>query len=470
MGFDGKKLSHVLLEGWRWSTIFLSLALIALSVSLSVVLFDKSGSHTFTWDEDLTVGMCSHPSYAKGHQYSKMCTNANDLQPFGQFYTENAISTLLSDAKDGDPPSSHFNVACYAFRNIVSGGELDASEDDDATADAVKTAEEALAKSDKAKITITQTLDQLCARFDQQGDPFLDTKMCLELERDPESGKAISQYLTTVEAGAYVFVALFAVYIMWLLFHFNEMRGTENMISLIIGKLTPKFKDGNKITRFNNWVTHTLLMAAIHIYSVLLAVFSAQAVEHYDNSDVAMNIDMVKKCADQTSNDNKDCDYTQRREDCFSSVPGFYLWNIAQKSEDKDMKDAPAITQAIFNLSIIVAVLSGLCLFCYLYFKLASHYIFKDGQFNTNSQFSDVVGAVRKDKTVNTAQFVAQSNVQGSVGAGIQGGSRFGVGIGSIRNSGHDASLPSSVIEEKNDGEMFDSSVQKGASILSLQF
>ena len=329
-----------------------------------------------------------------------------------------------------------------------------------------------------SKVQVTQTLKELCIRFDASGDPYEDVHICVETDDMIDGGGYVSGYLYWTTIVSWMIVSSLAAYLLWeRLFHGTPfMTSTRDLMNHLSGMLHPSLLNSTQIkngtgggSSIPNWLSHTLLMAFIHTFSVILAVYASLSHKYYNDDDKGMSIDAVtEKTAANMFDDEEN--YHQRTDDCFNSVQAYYTFNVAQRHINKDISDAPAETQAVYILSIIIAALSGIVLFSYITVLL----VVRDQMRRSGTQGG--FASTLRTEIENAARETQNEISNFKRGAASMFSSRASVGapVADAQESGlfnlqKRIDVPDSVAEEKN-GELFTKNVEAGVSIMKLSF
>tara|TARA_A100001015_G_scaffold293248_1_gene369611 strand:+ start:4807 stop:6195 length:1389 start_codon:yes stop_codon:yes gene_type:complete len=458
-------LSKPVVFTWKWGSEILKYSLLALIIPLFLVGWDTSGRRSFSW-HDFKIDSCS--DHTEDTYYSKMCKTADQLNGFGSAQDGATLAGVLSGDNVND-----FDEAC-----TLMNGKF----------------------TNSGKVEVTQTLSDLCIRFDSDSDPLEDIHICVGTEDSLTNGGYVTGYLYWTQVLSWTIVSLLTAYLVWekAFNHKGFFASSQELMNHLAGMLHPSLCPDDKLIQGKlpkrhmfNMLSHGLLMAAVHTFSVILAVYASLAHVHYNDKDHGMNIDMVSKKVAATSGSDEE-DYKQRADDCFSSVQAFFTFNVAQKYIKDDIDDAPSATLAVFILSIIIAAVSGLVLFSYIIVSAVVHSemnspggISKDGFYaklraatndadaKTRANYKSFSGEARSlfSSVVN-----APGRVLSGLGDMMSTSEDISADVGASQDTGlfnlqrPRTDVPSSVAEEKNGGELFTKNVQVGASIMKLSF
>ena len=444
--------SKLVVEIWRWGTFITALSLLALVIPVFLVGYDMDGSHSFKFAEKSLKEACHTKNY---HWRGEICGISNISKQAICSSDDPAIIAELNE-KYGDR---------FIGTNSFNENET---------------------------LYTTQTLDRICTVFKfPEGpaglSPDFSLKSCVELDGEFDSNHYVSGYLYWCRILGWTLVGVLALHYIWQLIHFNgPMHGTDNLIGSLCLGLHPNFSDVDKESgKALNWLSHTLILAAIHTFSVILAVYSSLAHVDYDNTETGMNMDSIEKEAKGLYNEKKH--FTQLgKNGCFKHEDQYAVWNITHASIEQDMNQAPPTTQTIFYLSIVVAAISGVVLFSYLFILMMIHSVkngsqnyegFRTAAMQTRDDFRRLKGLgftmfAGRDKSASapppSAQRIRgnQSATTYALGAGVDDNSNL-FGLGNMRNRAMD--VPASVSEEKN-GQMFTQNVDLGQRLMNLTF
>lgn len=439
-------ISKLVVRTWRYGSELLKYSLLALIIPLFLVGFDQSGTKTFTWEE-FRVETCQQNTGQ--HVYSKMCRS--NIEKIGTLNSADVVQALNAGNND-------FDVACTAMVDV---------------------------SDQTSKVQVTQTLKELCIRFDSNNDPYEDVHICVETDDMIDGGGYVSGYLYWTTVISWMIVSSLVAYLLWERIYHGQSFGTatKDIMNHLSGMLHVSILSNEQISKgkggagsaIPNWLSHSLIMAFIHTFSVILAVYASLAHKFYDDEDKGMSIDAVteKTSAKMFEDEN---DYQQRTGDCFNSVQAFYTFNVAQRNIDKDIDDAPAETQAVFVLSIIIAALSGLILFSYLTVLLILRDQVRNGR--SGGIFAGLRESIVQAQTATDAEISrlksriprfrmgrGSEQPSSSVGASVQDTGLFNLSQAPATPD----DVPDSVKEEKN-GELFTKNVEVGANIMKLTF
>jgi hypothetical protein len=378
-----------------------------------------------------------------------MCTTADALQAFGG----ETAATLQTDFTTGDP--NQFDLACTKMNNhFTSAGEVE----------------------------VTQSLQDLCISFDMDADSLENVHICVGLEEDLEVGGYVTGYLYWCMVTGWMLGGAYIIYLLhetiFRTHRFGDKLG--NISKHLAVSLHPRI--GEKTNSNLNWITHSLTMAFIHTFSVILAVYCGQAFEQYTDEDDGMNIKVVKEKVPSAHGSDAES-YMQRTGDCFSSLPAFFTYNVALKHFNDEIDDAPEATQAVFYLSIITAALSGLLLFSYLIILAVVHQ--EEGGGSDKTSMGSLRKAIREAQDEMAGPTIFQrgrrmlTNRLSGVFRAAPDRNNFnmqevnapvGADAGVFNLQGQRTDVPASVAEEKQNGELFTKNVAAGESIMKLTF